>query len=316
MELILELLYESRKSYIEWKQIICAVFLALLFSGMYYYMSVQAGYEMRGRKEMAVSADSCVSSGMETGRELLPDIFREVKGRAADRTEAVRDVLPGEHETTADTEIADVPAAVSFAEDEPDILEPVKSRDRNVTVKKSKSGNSSGKSGKKVDYTESRPEEIPVLPSIDAAGDIGGTGEMEGDIKVPELVVTKEISGFICNGEGHITGYADPSKFMKASLVVLPWNTACTGIRKGAFRGLEEKIEEIYIPANITYIEAGAFDTLDNLIFIESDSMNAEYRSANGVLYNRDGSITAYPNRLVRPDDMYRKRNKIRLNNH
>ena len=75
MELILELLYESRKSYIEWKQIICAVFLALLFSGMYYYMSVQAGYEMRGRKEMAVSADSCVSSGMETGRELLPDIF-------------------------------------------------------------------------------------------------------------------------------------------------------------------------------------------------------------------------------------------------
>ncbi len=44
--------------------------------------------------------------------------------------------------------------------------------------------------------------------------------------------------------------------------------------------------------------------------------MNAEYRSANGVLYNRDGSITAYPNRLVRPDDMYRKRNKIRLNNH
>ena len=40
MELILELLYESRKSYIEWKQIICAVFLALLFSGMYYYMSV------------------------------------------------------------------------------------------------------------------------------------------------------------------------------------------------------------------------------------------------------------------------------------
>ncbi len=59
-----------------------------------------------------------------------------------------------------------------------------------------------------------------------------------------------------------------------------------------------------------------AFDTLDNLIFIEADSMNAEYRSANGVLYNRDGSITAYPNRLVRPDDMYRKRNKIRLNNH
>ena len=44
MELILELLYESRKSYIEWKQIICAVFLALLFSGMYYYMSVQAGF--------------------------------------------------------------------------------------------------------------------------------------------------------------------------------------------------------------------------------------------------------------------------------
>ena len=97
---------------------------------------------------------------------------------------------------------------------------------------------------------------------------------------------------------------------------MLPWITACTGIRKGAFRGLEEKIEEIYIPANITYIEAGAFDTLDNLIFIEADSMNAEYRSANGVLYNRDGSITAYPNRLVRPDDMYRKRNKIRLNNH
>lgn len=316
MELILELLYENRKSYIEWRQIICAVFLSLLFSGMYYYMSVQAGYEMRGRKEMAVSADSCVSSGMETGRELLPDIFRAVRRRAADKTEAMRDVLPAAHETTADTEISDVPAAVPFAEDEPDILERVKSRERKGTAKKSKSGKSSGKSGQKMDYTESRPEEILALPSIDAAGDVGGTGEMEGAIKVPEPVVPKEISGFICSGEGHITGYADSSKFMKASLVVLPWNTACTGIRKGAFRGLEEKIEEIYIPANITYIEAGAFDMLDNLIFIEADSMNAEYHSANGVLYNKDGSIAAYPNRLARPDDMYRKRNKIRLNNH
>lgn len=52
---------------------------------------------------------------------------------------------------------------------------------------------------------------------------------------------------------------------------------------------------EIYIPADITYIEDGAFDDLCCLMYIEVAGDNPEYYSEKGILYRKDGTEIAYP---------------------
>ena len=106
--------------------------------------------------------------------------------------------------------------------------------------------------------------------------------------------------GFLTNEEGHIAGYTDASKFQKDYLIVFPIHAACTGIEKGALKGLEADIYEIYIPANISYIAEGALDELVNLCYIEAAPDNPRFYSENGILYHRNGKVAVYPNRLKR----------------
>ena len=40
---------------------------------------------------------------------------------------------------------------------------------------------------------------------------------------------------------------------------------------------------EVYIPANITYIETEAFEKLNSLIYIEVAEENPEYESIEGI---------------------------------
>ena len=56
-----------------------------------------------------------------------------------------------------------------------------------------------------------------------------------------------------------------------------------------AFDKLAQMVEEIYIPANITYIASGVFENLTNLIYIEVAEDNPVYYSVNGELYTKDG---------------------------
>ena len=46
-------------------------------------------------------------------------------------------------------------------------------------------------------------------------------------------------------------------------------DSSCTGVDPHAFDKLAQMVEEIYIPANITYIAPDAFENLTNLIYIE-----------------------------------------------
>lgn len=46
-------------------------------------------------------------------------------------------------------------------------------------------------------------------------------------------------------------------------------------------------MEEIYIPANITWIEPGALEKLENLMYIEVAPDNPAYQSIDGVLYSK-----------------------------
>lgn len=108
----------------------------------------------------------------------------------------------------------------------------------------------------------------------------------------------KEFPGFLCNDKGYITGYTDASVFLKDHLLVLPRYDTCVGVEKSALKGLEEKISEIYIPANISYIESGVFDDLTNLIYIEVNPKNSKFYSRNGILYYKNGDIAAFPQRM------------------
>lgn len=72
-------------------------------------------------------------------------------------------------------------------------------------------------------------------------------------------------------------------------LLLLPSDGSCTGVEAHAFDKLAQMVEEIYIPANITYIAPEAFENLTNLIYIEVAEDNPVYYSVNGELYMKDG---------------------------
>ena len=66
--------------------------------------------------------------------------------------------------------------------------------------------------------------------------------------------------------------------------------------KRNAFVNLEEFVTDIYIPANITHIEAGAFDSLPYVFYIYAHPDNPAYSSVDGILYTKDMStVVAYP---------------------
>lgn len=78
-------------------------------------------------------------------------------------------------------------------------------------------------------------------------------------------------------------------EMLSDGLLLLPSDGSCTGVEAHAFDKLAQMVEEIYIPANITYIAPEAFENLANLIYIEVAPDNPVYYSVNGELYMKDG---------------------------
>lgn len=105
----------------------------------------------------------------------------------------------------------------------------------------------------------------------------------------------KEFPGYFCDGTGYVSGYSDRALVLTDGLVALPAHESCVGLREGAYAGIEEEIFEVYIPANITEIEADAFSAMPNLLFIQAAEGNPSYYSENGILYHKDGSLAAMP---------------------
>ncbi len=52
-----------------------------------------------------------------------------------------------------------------------------------------------------------------------------------------------------------------------------------------------KKLETIYIPASVKDIQAGAFFMCDSLVSIEVETQNTAYKSIDGNLYTKDGSM-------------------------
>lgn len=73
MELFLDIFWEKRRVYIEWKQIVCAVLLAFLIVGLYNYINAQPAHVEKFKKKQAVPAEKLPVVGISTDLSLMPE---------------------------------------------------------------------------------------------------------------------------------------------------------------------------------------------------------------------------------------------------
>ena len=144
--------------------------------------------------------------------------------------------------------------------------------------------------------------EIITIPSKDDIPEVipDRTDNPAGG-KVSDDLKCIEIQGMKVDEEGYVT---EVTGGVSDGLFVFPTDTLCKGVRVDAFANMEDSLKnevtEIWIPANITQIETGAFDCLKNVNFIETEAENPVYYSEAGILYHTDGSVACMPQRRIR----------------
>lgn len=119
------------------------------------------------------------------------------------------------------------------------------------------------------------------------------SGVAEGVQELRLYAGWREIPDFVCNDEGYITKCTGE---LVDGILLLPIYTECKGIISGALDGRESEVLEICIPNNITYIDPGVFDGLENLVYIEVMSGNPVYDSMFGSIYDKNGNLIFNPN--------------------
>ena len=127
-------------------------------------------------------------------------------------------------------------------------------------------------------------EEVPTetVPPADATEE-----------EAPENTVPAAVGGFLVDEHGMICGIEEPA-VVSDGYLILP-SEGCTGIAAGAFADAPVDITEIYIPANIMYIEEGAFAGLGYLEWLEAEASDSYY-TEDGVLFSENGTcILGFP---------------------
>lgn len=131
------------------------------------------------------------------------------------------------------------------------------------------------------------PEEPAISVPDDPAEQV--PPENTGNGSVPGV-----IDGFLVNESGIIYGISDPDLVVNDGYMEFP-TEKCTGIAAGTFSSGLPTVREIFIPANITYIEEGAFSGLANMEWFEMESSGAYY-TEEGVLFAEHGTcLLAFP---------------------
>ena len=132
---------------------------------------------------------------------------------------------------------------------------------------------------------------VPVLPEDGTAPSVP-VEEFPAE-NPPEESVPENVNGFLVDTSGMICGIAD-TDVISDGYLVLPAES-CSGIRASAFAEISELITEIYIPANITRIEEGAFSCLRSLEWLEAEGSDACF-TEDGVLFSENGTcILGFP---------------------
>lgn len=157
---------------------------------------------------------------------------------------------------------------------------------------------------KKTDYVSAAVPGAITNPVKDDVSDIvpgvitDPAANQDDVLDEPEYI---EIKGMKIDSEGYVTEIVSG---ISDGLLVFPTDVRCTGIRAEAVEkldnALKDEVTEIWIPANITRIEEGTFDSLKNVNFIEAAEDNPAYYSETGILYHTDGSLACMPQRRVR----------------
>ena len=107
--------------------------------------------------------------------------------------------------------------------------------------------------------------------------------------------IAETATPFLIDEAGMLYGINEEMLDCTSGVLELP-SENCVGIRSHAFINGFTDIYEIYIPSNISVIETGAFDGIDNLFDIMVEEGNINYTSIDGVLYDEEEiTLLAFP---------------------
>ncbi len=107
--------------------------------------------------------------------------------------------------------------------------------------------------------------------------------------------IAETATPFLIDEAGMLYGINEEMLDCTSGVLELP-SENCVGIRSHVFINGFTDIYEIYIPSNISVIETGAFDGIDNLFDIMVEEGNLNYASIDGVLYDEDrATLLTFP---------------------
>ena len=128
---------------------------------------------------------------------------------------------------------------------------------------------------------------------VDEANDIPKNDTEESEDAKTDIAETA--TPFLIDEAGMLYGINEEMLDCRSGVLELP-SENCVGIRSHAFINGFTDIYEIYIPSNISVIETGAFDGIDNLFDIMVEEENINYTSIDGVLYDEEEiTLLAFP---------------------
>ena len=128
---------------------------------------------------------------------------------------------------------------------------------------------------------------------VDEANDIPKNDAEESEDAKTDIAETA--TPFLIDEAGMLYGINEEMLDCRSGVLELP-SENCVGIRSHAFINGFTDIYEIYIPSNISVIETGAFDGIDNLYDIMVEEGNINYTSIDGVLYDEEEiTLLAFP---------------------
>lgn len=143
--------------------------------------------------------------------------------------------------------------------------------------------------------------DMPAKPDSPSTPDDSTTSDVSTEPKDSEENVREEnpgllaVNGFLLDAQGWIVGIDEATFETDDGYLELP-SESCTGIRAHAFDGCDVEITEIYVPGNITGMEAGAFSGLPYLEWLDVAEENPNFASLDGVIFDKSGSkLYAFP---------------------
>ena len=135
--------------------------------------------------------------------------------------------------------------------------------------------------------------DVPKNTIVDESNDIPKNDTEESEDAKTDIAETA--TPFLIDEAGMLYGINEEMLDCRSGVLELP-SENCVGIRSHAFINGFTDIYEIYIPSNISVIETGAFDGIDNLFDIMVEEGNINYTSIDGVLYDEEEiTLLAFP---------------------